>query len=658
MADKKKVYTIEFNVEKAHENICLLKDALCDLEYIATKSELTTAMSNIFGSIDGAGKIVKSFGSEIEKLALNMQEIEKAIKSVEAVQKELAKNAEKKEEKKAEPETPAREPMPVEIEKKQIESSAMKYGDTVKYTKESLEVYARYFKSLEDLYKEDAERLKKVNEEKEAYYKREKEIAEGIENTKASQESLVVKDKNGKDNTFETTLNEFKHLENLKADADAKELVMTKLNAKEEEKHMTERKARIEELAKIAVVKETKGMFTGYIDVEKTRENYELLKKLRQENIDNAHLEKDKIASIYDELSSKYTEETEGWTALQEEKQKKMHEIDTQIVADTEAMKTERQGYFDNVASNIAKLHAEFEKYYGAIGGLATNFLTEQIEGLKEEQEAAAKVIAEKEKAQKEHQSKIDALKKESTSAEGGRAMVVQEQLAREMAARDELLQQQKEAEKEKAEIDKQMERKKKQQAKIAKVQEMAKATADQAAAVIKAWGMGPVLGPIMAAITIAATAIQIAKMKREWGKLEDGGLLRGKRHSQGGMRIEGTNIEVEGDEYVVNRISTRKNLGLVDYINNSRRELSPADITAYYTRSGKVNTSTYTLKRMYEDGGQLTNLDVAGNAVSTINEDKILDAISKINFRPVVSVVDIANAQDTVSEIKQIVGA
>lgn len=46
------------------------------------------------------------------------------------------------------------------------------------------------------------------------------------------------------------------------------------------------------------------------------------------------------------------------------------------------------------------------------------------------------------------------------------------------------------------------------------------------------------------------------------------GGLLSGPSHSHGGMPIVGSNIEVEGGEFVVNKNATRDNLGLLQSIN------------------------------------------------------------------------------------------
>lgn len=51
--------------------------------------------------------------------------------------------------------------------------------------------------------------------------------------------------------------------------------------------------------------------------------------------------------------------------------------------------------------------------------------------------------------------------------------------------------------------------------------------------------------------------------------KKQRGGLLNGLSHSQGGMPIVGSNIEVEGGEFIVNKNATKKNLGVLNKINN-----------------------------------------------------------------------------------------
>ncbi|MDR1809816.1 MAG: hypothetical protein LBR34_05360 [Prevotella sp.] len=247
----------------------------------------------------------------------------------------------------------------------------------------------------------------------------------------------------------------------------------------------------------------------------------------------------------------------------------------------------------------------------------------------------------------------------EAKTASGGYSQAIQEQLAREMETNQELSRQKAELAKEEERLRKEAEASEKKAKRLEIVNGAVAATADVAMGVSKALSMG-LLGIPIAAVIAAQGAIQIALIKKQLDKIsmEDGGLLQGKRHAQGGMRIEGTNIEVEGDEYVVNRISTRKNLGLIDYINRSRRTLSPSDIDAYYARSVGQPVFRAPLNTMYENGGQLTNLNVVGGLASSGAEDRLLEAINRINFNPVVSVVDIMNVQQSMTQVKELAGA
>lgn len=51
--------------------------------------------------------------------------------------------------------------------------------------------------------------------------------------------------------------------------------------------------------------------------------------------------------------------------------------------------------------------------------------------------------------------------------------------------------------------------------------------------------------------------------------ELAKGGLLNGPSHESGGIPVAGTNLELEGGEYVVNKYSTQKFLPLLDFFNN-----------------------------------------------------------------------------------------
>jgi len=88
----------------------------------------------------------------------------------------------------------------------------------------------------------------------------------------------------------------------------------------------------------------------------------------------------------------------------------------------------------------------------------------------------------------------------------------------------------------------------------------------------IKKRGDGEVLEKIENAKMYAGTVyLSPEKVKRAKGRnneMAEGGLLYGPSHGRGGMPILGSNIEVEGGEYVVNKRSAAKNIDILNAIN------------------------------------------------------------------------------------------
>jgi len=182
--------------------------------------------------------------------------------------------------------------------------------------------------------------------------------------------------------------------------------------------------------------------------------------------------------------------------------------------------------------------------------------------------------------------------------------------------------------------------------AKAQLVLDIVKATKDIAAGVAKAWAYGPFIGPPMAALVALNGAMQLRVMTAQLAKFADGGLLNGKRHTQGGMRIEGTNMEVEGGEYVINRESTDKNIGLIRYINTERRQLTPADINAFF--ASKAHSFEPSFRHAFAQGGQLPVIETPAN----IDNDSLVKAIQSIKIEPKVAVTDIHKVQDNMVSV------
>lgn len=115
----------------------------------------------------------------------------------------------------------------------------------------------------------------------------------------------------------------------------------------------------------------------------------------------------------------------------------------------------------------------------------------------------------------------------------------------------------------------------------------------------------GSAIAAAMGAAQTAIIAANAAKIKKSYG---NGGLLEGPLHSEGGIPVGATGVEVEGGEFVVNRRATAANLPLLMAING-----------------GAGNS-----RLRYADGGVLN-----------------VDTRDYVNYQPVVSVVDINRVQE-----------
>lgn len=177
-------------------------------------------------------------------------------------------------------------------------------------------------------------------------------------------------------------------------------------------------------------------------------------------------------------------------------------------------------------------------------------------------------------------------------------------------------------------------------------IKNIGEAIANVAQGATKALSYGPILGPILAAVVTAAGAIQVGIMTKQLAKFADGGILNGKRHSQGGMRIEGTNIEVEGGEYVINRESTSKNLGLVRYINSQRKEITATDMTGFFAKASQGFELPF--QREFAAGGLLPTVE----APDSTDNDALIKAIKSIKIESKVAVTDIIRAQEDAVQV------
>jgi hypothetical protein len=89
--------------------------------------------------------------------------------------------------------------------------------------------------------------------------------------------------------------------------------------------------------------------------------------------------------------------------------------------------------------------------------------------------------------------------------------------------------------------------------------------------------GLGIAVGAVLAALVTATGMANVAQIQAtqyqssggSGSKFADGGLLKGKSHSEGGIKSEAG--ELEGGEFVVNKDSTAKNFALLESINSNK---------------------------------------------------------------------------------------
>lgn len=170
--------------------------------------------------------------------------------------------------------------------------------------------------------------------------------------------------------------------------------------------------------------------------------------------------------------------------------------------------------------------------------------------------------------------------------------------------------------------------------------------TAQGASKALADWGWP--LGAVFAGIMAALGAIQVALIAKQIGaikpiKYAEGGLLSGPSHAQGGIPIGRTGVEVEGNEYVVNKRSTAKYLPLLEAINAEGRK--------------KSISNTDKRIRRYANGGQLNFDRVDENLRENNNTNRLMNAIDKIDMQPVVAVKDIWKVEDRLVKVRSLAG-
>lgn len=283
--------------------------------------------------------------------------------------------------------------------------------------------------------------------------------------------------------------------------------------------------------------------------------------------------------------------------------------------------------------------------------------LEKQQELLEEEYDMLEEQYQKQEELEKKHTDRINSIEDELKTARGDRREHLIDQLAQERNAQLKALENERAIEKEKEQNQKKQKQLEKQQEALEKKRweqnkknQIVQATINTYTAVTNALAVQPwFVGLALSAVALALGMAQVSKIKAQ-KYYSQGGLLEGKPHSQGGIKVGNTGIEVEGGEFVTNKITTRQNLPLLEYINSKKKPLTREDIINYY--DGKERPFiTKSITNKFAQGGELTTMQ-------GIDVRDIVNYTPPTDDRPIyVAVTEIENAMENVRNVRVIAG-
>lgn len=289
--------------------------------------------------------------------------------------------------------------------------------------------------------------------------------------------------------------------------------------------------------------------------------------------------------------------------------------------------------------------------FMSALDSIAEARYQKQIDAIDKENELLEEKLSKQAEITQKYADKIDEIESELADSRGDRRQFLIDSINAQMEAERASLAQEREIEKQQEELDKKKEKLEIEERKRKKTAAIRQAVLNAIMAISNAAvNHYPIPAIPMIAMATAIGAAQVAAAKA--AQYGDGGLLKGKSHKQGGIKVLGGAAEVEGGEYVTNKRTTAQNLPLLEFINERKRKVDLSDMMDFYGGKIKNNIST-TRKRIFADGGELPSLRTDINL-----QNDVVSALEQYNNRDVVvSVVDIVNKTSDVNNVRVLSG-
>ena len=393
----------------------------------------------------------------------------------------------------------------------------------------------------------------------------------------------------------------------------------------------------------------------GVVQISRTKEQYKGALEQYRNLADEIKQQKENLKRSLD--NNEIT--AEDFFMRNQELEAMEESVNKSIKNITEKQKMLLSDFIQSIQKYIQDAVQSFNQILSALYDAQNNAFDKEQEELDKLNDELEKKLDEQEELYNRHKSTIESIEDELATARGSRRQHLIDQLNAEMAA-------ERAAAKQKQKIQKEQEKAQKKQDELEKKRKKAQYQRDLTQAIVNgamavtyaAMNAWPVPAVPMMALAAATTAAQIAIMASnkpyaKGGQL-DGGVAQGKRHKDGGIPVLGGRASIEGGEFITNRVTTEKNVDLLEYINSKKKRIDISDLIDFYNSGNGVRRGISTVsKARFEDGGAIPTLSTDFD----IN-DRLLDAMDYYNNRPVVvSVVDINNKQADVRRVQALAG-
>lgn len=383
---------------------------------------------------------------------------------------------------------------------------------------------------------------------------------------------------------------------------------------------------------------------TGFklIDVDATRANLAATNKALdeyiagvQDYVSDLAVAHKAILSTLKEGTPEYEAEVLKYSTAVVQAAKRIKDAQGEQVANTKASTDAQIDYYKEVGEKVTEYAQLASELTSGLVQTVNMGIQSQLDGMLEQLDVVNEQYDIAQQRREDAAKNVEDVEAQLQAATGGTADALKRQLADAMAARNEAAREEQRLAKEKEKRENEIAKKEKQMRRNDIIANIAGGIANTAQGVTKALGLIFPLNLFVAGLVGAMGAVQVGIMTKQLTKLAKGGKIEGASHAQGGVDLA-ANYEVEGGEFIVNKASYGSNAALIEYIN-----ANPQGITASEVIGILPDDTT----------------PAAISDVSRTSDDRIIDALSEIEFNPVVAVTDIIDASDNVVEVQDLAG-